>query len=423
VIRPNSNVERPSGDSFRYRLSRRDGELLRVLASLMVVVVHCVHFWVESFYAQRNLLSLGSLATFIDQFVRFTVPLFFFLSGFGLTCQFMERPPALKSYYRFRPVKILAPFLLWSAFTSLRHLDYLSEGLPWRSAPASAALHLLKFLFVDGFDYQYYFVIVIFQFYLIFPFVYRLARNKWVLLGILLLQMAFMSPVEGYLELFGWSFPALHSSLLLFYCFYCFAGIYVAWHRDFFERILLNMSKAQVLFFWTGALCLLLAEYGFNIRGGKDLFNSDHFNRWSVILYCIASMLLFMKAKHRIQGFLERRRHWNFLFTGVAPYTFFVYLSHTHVLRLVDYLSWEVSAWDFVSRIFWVIGGSYALAWLSQWLLEDYPRLRFALGLPKGQLRWADLPGYSFLTARLRLENARQEELASLDTAASVAES
>ncbi len=383
-----------------YRLTRRDGEFLRVVASILVVAAHCVHFWVEDFYSTRNIPSLGFFATFIDQFTRFTVPVFFFLSGFGLTSQFLQKPPKLSTYYRFRLGKIFAPFLLWSFITAFRHIDYLLDEMPWREAFVPTALRFLKFLFIDGFDYQYYFVIVIFQFYLLFPLIFKLAKNRWFLLGVLLLQLAFMSPVEGYLEPFGWELPAFHSNLLLFYGFYCVAGMYAAWHRDFLSGILRHLSNPQVVFFWVGSFGLILAEYWLNIKMGKGLYDSDHFNRWSVVLYCVACLLLFVKMKPALQTFFQNR-HWVFLFTGIAPYTFFVYLAHTHVLRIVDFLSWEVTITDFFSRIVWVVLGSYALAWLAQWLLEDYPKLRFALGLPKTPLRAEDLPGHSYLSSRL----------------------
>ncbi len=387
------------GPSQKYQLSRRDGEILRVTASVMVVVSHCVHFWVEGFYTSHDFWSLGFLATFIDQLTRFTVPVFFFLSGFGLTQQFLEKPPKLGDYYRFRLPKILIPFVLWSVFTGFRHLDYLAE-LSWRSAPGSSVLVFLKFLLVDGFDYQYYFLIVIFQFYLVFPFVYRLARRGWVLGICLLLHLAFMSPVETYLEPLGLKLPALHSNLLVFYVFYCCAGMHAAWRRDFLAGWLRRWSGSRAFAFWAAALALLLFEYGYNIWAGKGLYDSDHFNRWSVVVYCLASLLLFMKGKDWLLARVHGNPHWGFLYTGVAPYTFFVYLAHTHVLRAVDFLCWEVTTWDFLSRIVFVVAGTYALAWLVQWLLEDYPRLRFALGLPKAPLRKADLPGVVFWSSR-----------------------
>ena len=379
-----------------HTLSRRDCDFLRIVASILVVVVHCVHAWVEQFYAGRNFLSLGFAATLIDQCVRFTVPVFFFLSGFGMTSQLIKSPMRPLDFYRSRLPKIVLPFLLWSVFTSLRHLDYFHD-LPWESSPGLAMWRVSKFFFFDGFDYQFYFLIILFQFYLVLPFVYKWGRKRWVLGIFFMAQLIFMTPSDVILRMFGWQLPAVSSSLIILYGFYCCAGVYAAWHRDFLGGLVRRLSAWQAFVIWLAALSLLVIEFRINMQNGKSLWDTDHFNRWSVILYCLASLVLFMKIKGWILVHVHGNPHWAFLYTGVAPYTFFVYLVHTNILRLVDFLAWETGIWNFITRILWVVGGSYAVAWLAQWLLEDYPRARLAFGLPKEPLRATDLPGHSFL--------------------------
>ena len=107
-----------------FLLTKKDGEFLRVLASILVVVAHCVHVWVEGFCAHREFFSLSFLSAVLDQLTRFTVPLFFFLSGFGLTLQLRDKPLRLREYYRYRLSKILAPFLIWSLLTAFRHQEF-----------------------------------------------------------------------------------------------------------------------------------------------------------------------------------------------------------------------------------------------------------------------------------------------------------
>lgn len=383
-----------------FLLTRKDGEFLRMLASVSVVVAHCIHFWVEEFFHTRNLLSVQYLCTFLDQFTRFTVPVFFFLSGFGLTLQFMEKPVPLAKYYRFRLAKIMAPFLLWSFLTGLRHDDYLIS-LPWAADPAGSARIFLKFLFVDGFDYQYYFLIVIFQFYLVYPLLYKLGKSK-VWMGIFLaVHMCFLSPVEAYLEIFRLELPKLHANFLLFHWFYCFAGIYAAYNKDFLAGLAARWGRSKVLWFWVGIFTLTNVEFLGNILNQKLLYDVDHFNRWSVVLYCMATLMAFFQLKPWIESRIYANPRFDFLFTHVAPYTFFVYLAHTHVLRAVDFLFWEINIFDLLNRIILVVVGSYVLAWTAQWLLEDFPRLRFYLGLPKKPaMDWSGVPGFNRLFFR-----------------------
>ncbi len=371
--------------------SRRDGEFLRVMASVSVVIAHCVHLWVERFAIDRSFASLGFLAALLDQFSRFTLPLFFFLSGFGLTLQFQAKPMGLKDYYRFRLVKIAAPFLLWSVMTSFRHLQWL-ESWDWHNHPWHSLASLGRFLFVDGLDYQYYFLIVIFQFYLVFPFLFRLAKSRAMAVGALLVHMAVTSPVETYLEVVGWNLPPLHSNVLLLHFFWCFMGMHIACNRQALTRWAGNWSLGGAFLAWAGVFALINIEFLINLAQGKALADIDHFNRWSVVIYGCATLLVFMKIKPWLTRQVIRHARGEFLFTHVAPYTFFVYLAHTHVLRTVDYFFSEVDLGDFIWRMALVVLGSYALAWFAQWLLEEFPRLRYALGLPKPALKLREVP-------------------------------
>jgi hypothetical protein len=69
---------------------------------------------------------------------------------------------------------------------------------------------------------------------------------------------------------------------------------------------------------------------------------------------------------------------------------------------------WEVTIFDYVNRILLVVAGSYLLAWTAQWLLEDFPRLRFCLGLPKKPIvDWSKVPGARLF--RLRVAQAGRD--------------
>src|SRR5690606_22686129 len=185
--------------------------------------------------------------------------------------QQIAKPLPLGQYYRRRMPRILAPFFLWSALTAYRHTGYFA-ALPWREAPGEALARFCDFLFLKGFDYQYYFLIVIFQFYLIFPLIFRWTRSKWFLIATLIPLLAVMSPVEAYYRMAGWQLPPLYSYLLLFFLFYCAAGAYAAWHPDWMSKLLARMTRVQAWTFWTGALMLVCAEFWTNIAVlGKKL--------------------------------------------------------------------------------------------------------------------------------------------------------
>jgi len=373
------------------QLTRRDGELLRILASVSVVSAHCIHFWVVQFSLSGEYFSLGALASLLDQFTRFTLPVFFFLSGFGLTLQTMDRPRGLKDYYRSRLFKIAAPFILWSAITSFRHILWF-EALDWDHRPWHSVGAILRFLFVDGFDYQYYFLIVIFQFYLVFPFIYRLAKSKWAAFAALILHLGLTSPTETFLEWQGIQVPPMHANFLALNFFWCFMGMHLAWNREPLARWAGHWSRRGAFLLLGFSFALINAEFFLNLAGGKSLAHSDHFNRWTVVIYSLALLLVFLKSKDWLARRVIHNPRWEFLFTHIAPYTFFVYLAHTHLLRFVDYLYNENGFSDMVWRVFAVTAGSYLLAWTMHWLLEEFPVMRYFLGLPKKPLRLQDFP-------------------------------
>lgn len=363
-------------------LSRRDGDLLRSLSSALVVVTHCVNIWVHDFYERHDLLSPGPLAVLLDQLSRFTVPAFFMLSGYGLTLQQISKPLPLGRFYRKRLLRITAPFFLWSALTASRHTEYFA-ALPWREAPGRAAAGVLDLLFLRGFDYQYYFLIVIAQFYLVFPFVFRLARHKWFLAAALVPQLLVMSPIESVLRPLGLELPRLYSYLLVFFFFYCAAGMHAAWNPGWLSGTVARLSRPTLWTFWIATLALVNAEFWINIAVlHKKLAHADHFNRWVVLVYCVATLLLLLK--HR--GWLKARVHdaarWQWLYVWITPYSFFVYLAHTHVLRLADAFLTGDGIVHFLLRPAFVLAGSYVLAWAVQRLLRDWPKMRYGLGLP-----------------------------------------
>ena len=363
-------------------LGRRDGDFLRSMASTMVVMTHCLHLWVRDFYARQELLSPGIIAAVLDQLSRFTVPAFFLLSGYALTRQQMSAQLPLTEFYRKRMPRILAPFFLWSAITSFRHWGFFGR-LPWREDFGAALARFSEFLFLRGFDYQYYFLIVIFQFYLLFPLLYRLARHRWFLVLTLLPQLALMSPAEAYYRAAGWQLPSLYSYWLAFFLFYCVAGMHAALNPAWLSGLLASLTRRQAWGLWLGAFALVNAEFYVNMAVlGKQLAHADHFNRWVVALYCAASFILLLKHRDVLKAKVHDAPHWQWFFTWVTPFSFFVYLAHTHVLRLADLFLKGLEPWRMPARVVFVLAGSYALAWTAQRLLRNAPKVRFALGLP-----------------------------------------
>lgn len=142
----------------------------RVMAMLAVIMIHVTSTFIN---ASSNFQLLGmNLGFILNQAARFAVPLFVLLSGVSLN--FSSYTGALR-FYRKRLVKIGIPYFLWTVlYYVYNRLDILprilSGELPWWGTfkqcllLGQAASHL-------------YFIVIIFQCYLAYPLLRKLAKK------------------------------------------------------------------------------------------------------------------------------------------------------------------------------------------------------------------------------------------------------
>src|SRR3989344_642934 len=113
----------------------------------------------------------------IDQALRFSVPLFVFLSGYGLAKKY-EQKLDLKDFYQKRVLKILPLFFLWTSGTYV--ISWILK-LPFQTSLTD----WWKVVFFGQSDYHFYFVPMILQLYLLFP-VIRLMVTQSKLVGLII---------------------------------------------------------------------------------------------------------------------------------------------------------------------------------------------------------------------------------------------
>ncbi|HUB22326.1 MAG TPA: acyltransferase [Streptosporangiaceae bacterium] len=157
---------------------------------------------------------------------------FFFISACMLTCAyadlFLPDAGGLGRFYRRRCVSVLIPYVCWNVIYFL----YLLPTAHYASA--AAALGHLAFLLAVGY-YQLYFLLVIMQFYLVFPLVLILLRRTRGHHG-LVLAVAAAAQVAIAIATHWGLFPALMLRYAqqdaLSYLLYLIGGSVVAFHLD-----------------------------------------------------------------------------------------------------------------------------------------------------------------------------------------------
>lgn len=252
--------------------------LLKGFAILAVVAIHVINVFIG-----RNLWL-----TNWDQVLRFSVPLFTALSGLALAKKYAAGLK-LKEFYSRRLLKLLPLYALWSA------VYWLVTRQPF------------------PFAYHLYFVPMIFQAYLIFPFILPIIKKlPWVALIISgVLQVLYFqhhnTPTNDqyqYLWFAAWQF-------------YFVLGIFLAFVSS--SRIrLIGLIAAAAGLVWS------IRDTQALLETGKNLIWATRFTRIPVIVYSggLTIALVNWAKKSRVLTFL-----------GANSYL--IYLSHILFLKLL----------------------------------------------------------------------------------------
>lgn len=154
-------------------------DFIKGLAIIAVVLLHILPYPKGIYHGEWQLFFVG-----IDQLARFCVPAFLFLSGYGLAYKYQDKSINYLEFIKSRLGKLLPLYLIWS-FASIIIVRSVPNWV-FDNQPVS----LLVQLALGQADYQLYFVIVLFQFYLLFPLIWKFRRYiNFVFIFTLLFQI------------------------------------------------------------------------------------------------------------------------------------------------------------------------------------------------------------------------------------------
>ena len=237
-------------------------EAIRGISMMGVIGIHIGAEYLANPSPNIHLVALFDIGT------RFSVPIFFFISAFGLL--YGQSPSAPFSYRDFlvrRGRAVMIPYLVWSLFYLIHDAYAYGVGFP----PLTA---LPGILFFGNAKYQLYFMVILIWFYLLMP-LWRvlLARMTLPLLaGILVLQIAFdyWSSFSTTFNLYVYGLPegTLLRALLFYrlnywvmhYVFIFLLGGYVALHFNAF-RVWMERNTKCLYALGIVSLGALLAWY------------------------------------------------------------------------------------------------------------------------------------------------------------------
>jgi len=302
-------------------MTKRKNEisLLSVLYCLLVIFIHCTGGAV-------SLLPFDNLARFVLytfwKLSSFVVQGFIFLSAMK---HFMKE--SSKPYHLFildKLKKIFLPYVLWCL---VYYFSYVAVDMYVYDTGK-----LLKGIFIGDICGHFYYIIIIMQFYLLFPLWKKLFKKDNVLIVLPAVILFSAVCAQGLPIIINVMFPnfnfiyndRLFSTYLVYWAFGCYAGLY---YEEFKALVLKNKGFICVMFALAAlgnvALPHIAQKYGYSMPFLSDL----------QVLYSIMAIVFTFMIALMIR---ETKFAKSAVITSVDRASYGIYLSHCLILSAVD---------------------------------------------------------------------------------------
>lgn len=310
-------------------------ESIRGVSMLGVLGIH-----VGSQYLMNPTPNLALVALF-EVATRFSVPIFFFISAFGLFYgRGADAPLDYAGFLRRRARAVLVPYLFWSFFYILHYT------LLYRDPMLLRPLVIAKYLFFGFGSYQLYFMVILLWFYLLMPlWVWLVRRMTPARLGALfVLQVAFDYASSFMITAQGIASPVLRALVEnrlnywpMHYAFIFVLGGWLAVRGEAFYAFMARRRAAISAFFAASLAGLVGYYYALIFFRGYDAIaavNTAHQLCPAGVAYTLAaSVFLFMTfTEERYPAALKRA------LAFLGRHAAFVYLAHPLAITYLGFL-------------------------------------------------------------------------------------
>ena len=272
-------------------------EYIRGISMMGVIGIHVGSQYIANPSANAHLTALFEI------FTRFSVPIFFFISAFGLFYNLDLQNWHYLSFLKKRWKTVLIPYLVWSVFYLLHDGWLYGSGFP-------GPLYFLGMLFFGVTKYQLYFLVLLLWFYLLMPLWIWMVKKLDMLWLLFLLGLQVMfdywSSFSVPLNIFVYSLPD-DSLLKPFFMYrlnywvmhYIFIFVLGGWLAVHLQGFMAFMKKRRSLIAASFFLSLLtLLGYYYYLLGPQgytqlEAINTAHQLCPAGIAYTICASLFF----------------------------------------------------------------------------------------------------------------------------------
>lgn len=311
---------------------------LRGICMLGVIAIHVGSMAVSDAVASPFLVLITNILS------RYSVPAFFFISGYGLFySKPLEEPLRYGSFVKKRMKSIGRPYLL----ASLLYLCY--YAFLNRDMSVLDPSNILFSLFFGTAQYHIYFLVILIWFYLLFPLWRALMRGMEKIGLKLALPLLFAAQVllfEGNFRF--WTYPewiASSPALLnlcnyrlnyfpFFYLFIFMLGGVIARHYDSFQQLITRQKALLTAFFAASAGLNTWLFYRWTFKWQMPYESTvNYLQQLSLpgLVYTIASVLFFSMVIQSGRYPLKKA------LKGMSDRSFIIYLIHPVFIDQLEY--------------------------------------------------------------------------------------
>ncbi|OKP99195.1 acyltransferase [Paenibacillus sp. P46E] len=345
-------------------------DIFRAVAIFAVIAIHAT----SRTLAETLDTSMFHPFLFINKFSQFAVPSFVFLSGFVLFYNYIDRPLSGKTLGKFYSRRLIYIILPYVVFSLMYFILKMTAGHTWSMPLDEMARKLGKYLLTGTAYTHLYYIIIIIQFYILFPLmlwclqkVRRLAA--WAPIVGLLLQWGFVL-LNKYMTNHGY-WQLSKGSLAITYFSYFLLGAAIAVYYGSLKKWLILSREGWrsgkgpgwiMLWVLWAAAGIIHVELWFNNYTKKTVINSLWYEGFSN-LHALLSCIVLLQLSFLLYG--TGRRLLSRLLISIGACSFGIYLLHPALLFLYRKLPLHGGSLAYTAAI----AGGWLVALLGSWLV------------------------------------------------------
>jgi surface polysaccharide O-acyltransferase-like enzyme len=312
--------------------------VLRAIAISGVVFIHASS---ASFIGEKFSVNYD-FGIILRQIANFSVPLFLFISGFFMSGKLITTRTEYLGFIQKQIPRVLLPFIVWSCiysfFAFIKHTD-------------------IKTIIIEFITFQasvpFYFILLIIQYYLLQPFILRLATKKRFVVLSLIISLSFCSVFELLRIKYNINFPIIiYAGIFPTWLIFPVLGAYVSKHQ-------MKISTTVLLIGTIVFLLLSILHSFYSIFYFDNPTEAVMAVKVSSFMYSLFMCLFLFKVKEKLNVNTDN------ILCKIGLLSFGVYFSHMLFLTVIRMVTNKFLPNDLTSNVLFLLGISALTVILS----------------------------------------------------------